>query len=48
MPKMQKKALSTPDEKRSFDKGYLDLVTLGVELLLGEPHFSRDGNGPLV
>jgi hypothetical protein len=29
MPKMQKKALSTPDEKRSFDKGQLELVTLG-------------------
>ena len=29
MPKMQKKALSTPDEKRSFDNGQLELVTLG-------------------
>jgi quercetin dioxygenase-like cupin family protein len=29
MPKMQKKALSTPEEKRSFDKGQLELVTLG-------------------
>jgi len=29
MPKMQKKALSTPDEKRSFDQGQLELVTLG-------------------
>ena len=29
MPKMQKKVLSTPDEKRSFDNGQLELVTLG-------------------
>jgi len=29
MPKMEKKTLSTPDEKRSFDKGQVELVTLG-------------------
>ena len=29
MAKMEKKALSAPDEKRSFDKGQLELVTLG-------------------
>jgi hypothetical protein len=29
MAKMEKKALSAPDEKRSFDKGQLALVTLG-------------------
>ena len=28
MAKMEKKALSTPDEKRSFDKGQVELVTL--------------------
>ena len=27
--KMEKKALSVPDERRSFDKGQLELVTLG-------------------
>ena len=26
---MEKKTFSTPDEKRSFDKGRLELVTLG-------------------
>ena len=26
---MEKKALSAPDEKRSFDKGHVELVTLG-------------------
>jgi hypothetical protein len=29
MAKMEKKALSAPDEKRSFDKGQVELVTLG-------------------
>jgi hypothetical protein len=29
MPKMEKKILSIPDEKRSFDKGQVELVTLG-------------------
>jgi hypothetical protein len=29
MPMMEKKTLSAPDEKRSFDKGQLELVTLG-------------------
>ena len=29
MAKMEKKALSAPDERRSFDKGQLELVTLG-------------------
>ena len=29
MAKMEKRALSTPDEKRSFDKGQVELVTLG-------------------
>jgi hypothetical protein len=29
MAKMEKKALSAPDEKRSFDKGQLEPVTLG-------------------
>jgi hypothetical protein len=29
MAKMQKKTLSTPDEQRSFDKGKIELVTLG-------------------
>ena len=29
MAKMEKKALSTPDEKRSFDKGKVELATLG-------------------
>ena len=29
MPKMEKKTLSDPEEKRSFDKGQLELVTLG-------------------
>ena len=29
MAKMKKKALATPEEKRSFDKGQLELVTLG-------------------
>ena len=28
-PKMKKRAFSTPDEKRSLDKGQLELVTLG-------------------
>ena len=28
MAKMEKKALSSPDEKRSFDKGQVELVTL--------------------
>jgi hypothetical protein len=28
MAKMQKKALAAPDEKRSFDKGQVELVTL--------------------
>ena len=29
MSQMEKKTLSTPDEKRSFDKGQVELVTLG-------------------
>src|SRR5436853_6915266 len=29
MPKMEKKTLSAPDENRSFDKGKVELVTLG-------------------
>ena len=29
MAKMQKKTLSAPDEQRSFDKGKIELVTLG-------------------
>jgi hypothetical protein len=29
MAKMEKKTLSDPEEKRSFDKGQLELVTLG-------------------
>ena len=29
MAQMKKKAFLTPDEKRSFDKGRLELVTLG-------------------
>jgi hypothetical protein len=29
MAQMQSKSMSEPDEKRSFDKGELDLVTLG-------------------
>jgi hypothetical protein len=29
MSQMEKKTLSAPDEKRSFDKGQLELVTLG-------------------
>ena len=29
MAKMEKKTLSAPEEKRSFDKGQLELVTLG-------------------
>jgi hypothetical protein len=29
MPQMEKKALSAPDEKRSFEKGQLEIVTLG-------------------
>jgi len=29
MAKMEKKAFSTPDERRSFNKGLLELVTLG-------------------
>jgi len=29
MAKLEKKAFSTPDETRSFDKGQLELVTLG-------------------
>jgi hypothetical protein len=29
MPKMEKKTLSAPEEKRSFDKGEVGLVTLG-------------------
>jgi hypothetical protein len=29
MSQMEKKTLSAPDEKRSFDKGELELVTLG-------------------
>jgi hypothetical protein len=29
MPQMEKKTLSAPDEKRSFEKGKLELVTLG-------------------
>ena len=29
MAKMQKKTLSAPDEQRSFDKGNIELVTLG-------------------
>ena len=29
MAKMEKKALSVPDEKRSFDKGSVELVTVG-------------------
>jgi hypothetical protein len=29
MSQMEKKALSSPDEKRSFDKGQVELVTLG-------------------
>jgi hypothetical protein len=29
MAKMEKKALSAPDEKRSFDKGKVELVTVG-------------------
>jgi hypothetical protein len=29
MAKMEKKALSIPDERRSFDKGQLEVVTLG-------------------
>jgi len=29
MPMMERKTLSAPDEKRSFDKGQLELVTLG-------------------
>ena len=30
MPNMEKKTLSAPDEKRSFDKGEVELVTLGA------------------
>jgi hypothetical protein len=29
MAKMEKKALAAPDEKRSFDKGLVELVTVG-------------------
>ena len=29
MAELKKKAFSTPDEKRSFDKGRLELVTIG-------------------
>ena len=29
MPKIQRKNIDTPDEKRTFDKGRLDVVTLG-------------------
>ena len=29
MAKMEKRALSAPDEKRSFDKGRVELVTVG-------------------
>src|SRR6476620_11850545 len=29
MAKMEKKALAAPDEKRSFDKGRVELVTVG-------------------
>jgi hypothetical protein len=29
MAKMQKKTLSAPDEQRSFDKGKIELATLG-------------------
>jgi hypothetical protein len=29
MPQMEKKTLSAPDEKRSFDKGQVELVSLG-------------------
>ena len=29
MAKMQKKSINSPDEKRTFEKGHIDLVTIG-------------------
>ena len=44
MAKLEKKAFSTPDETRSFDKGQLELVTLGG-VTFGRLPYSLAGNG---
>ena len=43
--KMQKKSLSKPDETRTFDRGKVELVTLGAALRSDALPSSRAGNG---
>jgi hypothetical protein len=41
---MQKKTLNTPDEVRTFDKGKVELATVGT-VTFGRAVSSRGGNG---
>jgi hypothetical protein len=43
---MQKKTLNTPDEVRTFDKGKVELATVGTVTFGRAPISSRGGNGP--
>ena len=42
---IQKKRLDAPDEVRTFDKGKVELATVGTVTLAGGDS-SLDGNGP--
>ena len=45
METMQRKSLEQPDEVRKFDKGQLDLVSLGG-VTFGRGTFQPAGSGP--
>jgi hypothetical protein len=47
MTKMEKRNLSQPDETRTFDKGKLELVTVGG-VTSDEPRFNPVGSGQLA
>ena len=47
MNTMHKKTVSQPDERRTFDKGQVDLVSLGG-VTFGRARCNRVGSGQLV